>query len=94
MNEDEVVKGLKAGHETEQEAEQRVADEMQKLLADNNMALNVTIIKVPMQVAPGEFVFVDRPHVEIKRKKSNLIVPGMDAATKKVAMELLNGGKK
>lgn len=94
MTEDEVLKGLKNGHETEQEAEQRVADEMQKLLSDNGMALNVTIIKVPVQAGPNDFVFADKPHVEIKKKKSQIIVPGVSDAHKKVAMELLNGGKK
>lgn len=94
MTEDEVLKGLKKGNETEAEAEQRVADALAKLLSDNGMALNVTIVKVPVQVAPGEFVFADKPHVEIKKKKSKILIPGMDNQTKKVAMELLNGGKK
>lgn len=71
--------------------ERRVADKVMELLSQEGMTLGVVIQKVPMQVPDGSFVWADKAAVEIKKKRSQLVLPS-DAATKKVALELLSGG--
>lgn len=85
MTSDEVDAALRAGYtapaapETDEQAETRVANSLNDWLAKEGMTMVVNIVKVPVQVGQGQFVFADKPMVEIKKKKAEIIRP--DAST-------------
>lgn len=80
--------------EADELEERRVAEKVMDLLRVEGMTLETSIQKVPMRMPDGNVLWADKVQIEIKKKKSEIIIPGVDAATKKVAMELMSGGKK
>jgi hypothetical protein len=97
VTEDEVVAGLRASHapqETDEDREKAAVEWMNAGLAERGMMLTVTIVKVPVQVAPGQFVFADRPTMEVKTRRVEIARPDMsnaiNQAVKNTALKLVH----